>query len=166
MLFTYANNAQIIWCAELSSSHHAMRYCYHSVSIARSRTLRKWCYTPLQHDFALDPIIPPFDFHFRIYKRDLAILTERNVEMCRSQSWRGKSAVFRIYYPLTLNGYSNFINAVKRQRNLGLVYTLKVYLRGVTRPCPLQHDFALDPIIPPFDFHFRIYKRDLAILTE
>ena len=24
-------------------------------------TLRKWCYTPLQHDFALDPIIPPFD---------------------------------------------------------------------------------------------------------
>ena len=39
-------------------------------------TFRKWCYTPLQHDFALDPIIPPFDFHFRIYKRDLAILTE------------------------------------------------------------------------------------------
>jgi hypothetical protein len=33
----YAYNAQIIWCAELSSSHHAMRYCYHSVSIARSR---------------------------------------------------------------------------------------------------------------------------------
>ena len=26
--------------------------------------------------------------------------------------------------------------------------------------------FALDPIIPPFDFHFEIYKRDLAILTE
>jgi hypothetical protein len=26
--------------------------------------LRKWCYTPLQRDFALDPIIPPFDFHF------------------------------------------------------------------------------------------------------
>ena len=39
-------------------------------------TLRKWCYTPLQQDFALDPIILPFDFHFRIYKRDLAILTE------------------------------------------------------------------------------------------
>ena len=29
-----------------------------------------------------------------------------------------------------------------------------------------SHDFALDPIIPPFDFHFRIYKRDLAIITE
>ena len=39
-------------------------------------TLRKWCCTPLQHDFALDPIIPPFNFHFEIYKRDLAILTE------------------------------------------------------------------------------------------
>ena len=25
-----------------------------------------------------------------------------------------------MYHPLTLNGYSNFINAVKRQRNLGL----------------------------------------------
>ena len=34
------------------------------------------CYTRLQHDFALDPIISPFDFHFRTYKRDLAILTE------------------------------------------------------------------------------------------
>jgi hypothetical protein len=26
-------------------------------------TLRKWCYTPLQHDFALDPMIPPFFKH-------------------------------------------------------------------------------------------------------
>ena len=39
-----------------------------------------------------------------------------------TQSWRSKSAVFRMYHPLTLNGYSNFINAVKRQRNLGLTY--------------------------------------------
>ena len=28
---------QIIWCAALSSSHHAMRCCHHSVSITRSR---------------------------------------------------------------------------------------------------------------------------------
>jgi hypothetical protein len=61
-------------------------------------TLRKWCYTPLQHDFALDPMIPPFVFHFS----------------------NSKSAVFRMYHALTLYGYSNFINAVKRQRNLGL----------------------------------------------
>ena len=27
-------------------------------------TFRKWFYTPLQHDFALDPMIPPFVFHF------------------------------------------------------------------------------------------------------
>jgi hypothetical protein len=33
-------------------------------------------YTPLQHDFALDPMISSFHFHFGIYKRDLAILTE------------------------------------------------------------------------------------------
>jgi hypothetical protein len=26
-----------------------------------------------------------------------------------------------MYHALTLNGYSNFINAVKRQRNLGLI---------------------------------------------
>jgi hypothetical protein len=37
-----------------------------------------------------------------------------------TQSWRSKSAVFPMYHPLALNGYSNFINAVKRQRNLGL----------------------------------------------
>jgi hypothetical protein len=30
------------------------------IRLAHTR-LRKWCYTPLQHDFALDPIIPPFD---------------------------------------------------------------------------------------------------------
>ena len=34
-----------------------------------------------------------------------------------TQSWRGKSAVFRIYSALTSNGY---IKAVRRQRNLGL----------------------------------------------
>ena len=39
-----------------------------------------------------------------------------------TQSWRSKSAVFRMYHALTLNGYSNFINAVKRQRNLGLCF--------------------------------------------
>ena len=38
-----------------------------------------------------------------------------------TQSWRGKPAVIRIYHALTLNGYSNFIKAVKRQRNLGLI---------------------------------------------
>ena len=37
-----------------------------------------------------------------------------------TQSWRSKSAVFRMYHPLSLNGYSKIINAVKRQRNLGL----------------------------------------------
>ena len=39
-------------------------------------TFRKWCYTPLLHNFTLDPLILSFHFHFRTYKRDLAILTE------------------------------------------------------------------------------------------
>jgi hypothetical protein len=30
---------QIIWRAALSSSHHAMRSCHHSVSIARSHLM-------------------------------------------------------------------------------------------------------------------------------
>jgi hypothetical protein len=38
-------------------------------------TLRKWCYTRLLYNFPLDPLILPFHFHFRTYKRDLAILT-------------------------------------------------------------------------------------------
>jgi hypothetical protein len=37
-----------------------------------------------------------------------------------TQSWRGKSAVFRIYSALTSNGYRKSIKAVRRQRNLGL----------------------------------------------
>ena len=32
--------------------------------IHKHLTLRKWCYTPLQHDFALDPMISTFVFHF------------------------------------------------------------------------------------------------------
>jgi hypothetical protein len=61
MLFTYANNPPTNFIFLFIHNH---------------LILRKWCYTPLQHDFALDPIILPFDFHFRIYKRDFAILTE------------------------------------------------------------------------------------------
>ena len=45
-----------------------------------------------------------------------------------TQSWRSKSAVFRMYHPLTLNGNSNIINAVKRQRNLGLGLYLQLKL--------------------------------------
>ena len=30
-------------------------------------TFRKWCYTPLLHDFTLDPLILSFHFHFRTF---------------------------------------------------------------------------------------------------
>ena len=33
-------------------------------------TLRKWCYTPLQHDFALDPMISSFHFHFDFFSNN------------------------------------------------------------------------------------------------
>jgi hypothetical protein len=59
-------------------------------------TLRKWCYTPLQH---LDPIIPLFDFHFRIYKRDLAILTEWR-QQCIAW-WELINAALFAYVPST-----------------------------------------------------------------
>jgi hypothetical protein len=42
-----------------------------------------------------------------------------------TQSWRGKSAVFRIYSALTSNGYSKSIKAIRRQRNLGLSFIVK-----------------------------------------
>ena len=35
-------------------------------------TLRKWCYTPLQHDFALDPMISSFHFHFNFFFKHLS----------------------------------------------------------------------------------------------
>ena len=37
-----------------------------------------------------------------------------------TQSWRGKSAVFRMSSSLTSHGYSKSIKVVRRQRNLGL----------------------------------------------
>ena len=40
--------------------------------------------------------------------------------MCRSYDRWGKFDGFRMYHALSLNGNSNIINAVKRQRNLGL----------------------------------------------
>jgi hypothetical protein len=40
------------------------RFTNHFLFIHNHLTLSKWCYTPLQHDFALDPMIPPFVFHF------------------------------------------------------------------------------------------------------
>jgi hypothetical protein len=46
-----------------------------------------------------------------------------------TQSWRGKSAVFRIYSTLTSNGY---IKAVRRQRNLWLAMYLKYHKAGLT----------------------------------
>jgi hypothetical protein len=43
--------------------------------------------------------------------------------LCRltTQSWRSKSAVFRMHISLTSRGSSKIYNAVRRQRNLGLV---------------------------------------------
>ena len=40
------------------------RFTNHFLFIHNHLTLRKWCYTPLQHDFALDPMISTFVFHF------------------------------------------------------------------------------------------------------
>jgi hypothetical protein len=50
----------IINCILYKSLHRSFFYSF----IHNHLTLRKWCYTPLQHDFALDPMIPPFVFHF------------------------------------------------------------------------------------------------------
>jgi hypothetical protein len=52
------------------------------------------------------------------------------------------------------------------RKMIGEAIYIRVSDRKSNPITPLQHDFALDPIIPPFDFHFRIYKRDLTILTE
>jgi hypothetical protein len=42
-----------------------------------------------------------------------------------TKSWRGKSAVFRIYSALTSHGYSKSIKAVRRQKNLGLIISIR-----------------------------------------
>jgi hypothetical protein len=42
-----------------------------------------------------------------------------------TQSWRSKSAVFRMHSALTSHGYSRSIKAVRRQRNLGLGHIIR-----------------------------------------
>jgi hypothetical protein len=71
-------------------------------------TLRKWCYTPLQHDFALDPIIPPFDFHFRIYTRDFAILTEWWQQRITASTVYDKPVCYLIYNTNKLYNLSSY----------------------------------------------------------
>ena len=70
------------------------------------------------------------------------------------QSWNGSkcccSACSSPRFLCRLTALIKLLVAVQRQR---VLYTETI-------------EFALDPIIPPFDFHFRIYTRDLAILTE
>ena len=59
-----------------------------------------------------------------------------------NQSWRGKSAVFRIYSALTSNGYRK---AVRRQRNLGLAMYLKYHKAGLT-PTTSVTSIAISPV--------------------
>jgi hypothetical protein len=57
-----------------------------------------------------------------------------------TQSWRSKSAVFRMYSSLTSHGSSKIYNAVGRQRNLGLPCQLwwdELYIRK-TADLPLR----------------------------
>jgi hypothetical protein len=69
----------ISFCSDLSCR---WTFTHHFLFIHNHLTLRKGCCTRLQHDLPLDPIISPYHFHFRTYKRDLAIL---NVEMCQGR---------------------------------------------------------------------------------
>ena len=39
-----------------------------------------WCCAPLQHDFALDPVVPPFDFHFDFFL-NICHLTSRELRL-------------------------------------------------------------------------------------
>ena len=54
------------------------------------------------------------------------IATKRGNVLTRS--CRSKSAVFRMYTSLTSHGYSKSIKAVRRQRNLGLVFIFHIYI--------------------------------------
>jgi hypothetical protein len=138
-------------------------------------------------DFALDPIIPPFDFHFRIYTRDLAILTEWwqqriawwelinaacqiiwSIICIRKQhsnrmedTWKcadtmagEANSMISVYSTLCRwTATSNFINAVKRQRNLGLhsdrLRLLSEYLFLPSKP--IHH------VLKPSDY-YRVLK--------
>jgi hypothetical protein len=79
---------------------------------------------------------------------------------CLTNSW---SAHFHV---LWLSDFIFYQKPLYKSLHQSFFYSTILPSESGVRYTPLQHDFALDPIIPPFDFHFRIYKRDLAILTE
>jgi hypothetical protein len=70
-------------------------------------TLRKWCYTRLQHDFALDPIISPFDFHFQTF-----VMWLREIYDYRNVSWE-----MICIYDLTLSKMRGGVNVTHALSN-------------------------------------------------
>jgi hypothetical protein len=49
-------------------------------SVPNHLTLRKWCYTPLQHNFVLDPMISSFHFHFDFFS-NICHVTSRKLRL-------------------------------------------------------------------------------------
>jgi hypothetical protein len=56
------------------------RFTNHFLFIHNHLTLRMWCYTPLQHDFALDPMITSFRFHFDFFS-NICHVTSRKLRL-------------------------------------------------------------------------------------
>ena len=59
-----------------------------------------------------------------------------------TQSWRSKSAVFRMYSSLTSHGYSKSTKAVRRQRNLGLAHPVHQKVSRFFGPITCNKSFS------------------------
>ena len=67
----------------------------------------------------------------------------------------GKFDGFHMYHPLSLNGYSKIINAVKRQRNLGLTFCMIMFLNM------MQWQLSSNHVNHIFKKSFRLKKEKL-----
>jgi hypothetical protein len=111
------------------------------------------CYTPLQHNFPLDPMISSFHIHFGTF-----VMWLRENYDYRNVSWASERAC--VTFPLFGQGKIIYFFLMVICNSLLLLKSLPINVINCIRfyviNCytPLQHNFPLDPMISSFHIHF------------
>jgi hypothetical protein len=112
-------------------------------------TLRKWCYTRLQHNFPLDPMISSFHIHFGT---KLCAYVNNNIDIKRILQDK------QFHLQLKSEQKEIIQNVLERKDSMAVLPTgffihnhLTLRKWCYTR---LQHNFPLDPMISSFHIHF------------
>ena len=116
-------------------------------------TLRKWCYTRVQHDFHIDPIISPSQFHFQIFVTWL----RENYDY-RNVSWE-----MICIYDLTLSKMRGECNTCSF-RNPSVTLPLNLFFPTHFVLFPSALIWAVDGIVCPGEYALYRLPCDLYIV--